>query len=91
MSNQSIQMNNNRGGNGRFGTLARKRSAAVVSEEQEFDYLNSSDRRMRFNNAQDPIYFAFDCLNNRSLPQLANDFVKDTFFEISNFISKVVK
>ena len=45
---------------------------------------------MRFNNSQDPIYYAFEVLENRTVPQLMGDFVKDSFFEITTFISKVV-
>ena len=45
---------------------------------------------MRFNNARDPIYYVFDCIENRPVSTLAKEFVKDTFFEITNFVSKVV-
>ena len=45
---------------------------------------------MRFNNAKDPIYYIFDCVENRPVKTLAKEFVKDTFFDIANFVSKVV-
>ena len=52
-----------------------------------------SDRRMRFRNSKDPIYIAFDYLDNQPLDRLAKDFfrdtIKDTMENIANFISKV--
>lgn len=81
---------NEKNGNGKYRPL-RKRKVNKTQEEKdkEFKYLKSSDSRMRFNNSQDPIYYAFDYLEQRSVPQLMGDFVKDSFFEITNFISKV--
>ena len=50
-----------------FGTMVkpsrRRRSAKV----QEFRYLEKKDRRMRFNNSQDPIYSVFYCIEDRPL------------------------
>ena len=46
---------------------------------------------MRFNNARDPIYYVFDVLENRPIKTLAKEFVKDSFFEIANFVTKVVR
>ena len=51
-----------------FGTL-------IKYNKQDMYYLNQKDTRMRFNNAGDPIYFAFDYVENRPLGQLAKDFV----------------
>ena len=45
---------------------------------------------MRFNNSQDPIYFVFDCIENRPIRVLAKEFIKDSFYEAVNFVSKVV-
>lgn len=45
---------------------------------------------MRFNTSKDPIYYVFDCVDNRPLSTLAKEFAKDTLFEITNFVSKVV-
>lgn len=67
-----------------FGSL-------LSSNKSSLDYLTKNDRRMRFNNAKDPIYFAFDYLENKSVSVLAKEFVKDTFFEIADFVSKVVR
>ena len=72
-----------------FGTLVkpiRRRAKAP----KEFKYLEARDRRMRFNNAQDPIYYVFDCIENRPVSTLAKEFVKDSVFEVINFVSKVV-
>lgn len=74
--------------NKQFGTLVKpsRRKRPV----KEFNYLESKDRRMRFNNAQDPIYYIFDCIENRPIKVLAKEFVKDSVFDIMNFVSKVV-
>ncbi|MBP7212570.1 hypothetical protein KBA27_07015 [bacterium] len=85
------QMNNNRDGNGSFKPLKRKRRVVKKATEPEFSYLKNTDFRMKFNQSKDPIYAAFDFLEKRTVAQLAGDFVKDTFFEITNFVSKVVK
>lgn len=87
----ATKMENNRDGNGRFKPLKRKRKNSKVVTTPEFSYLENNDIRMRFNQSKDPIYAAFDYLEKRSVTQLAGDFVKDTFFEITNFVSKVIK
>ena len=71
-----------------FGTMTRRASARRPVEE--IQYLKKKDRRMRFNNSQDPIYYVFDCIENRPLTTLTKEFVKDSFFEVVNFVSKVV-
>ncbi len=77
-----------------FGTLVRKTNNKV--EEQEFNledykFLEKKDRRMRFNTSKDPIYYVFDVIEDRPIPTLAKEFVKDSFFEIANFVTKVVR
>ncbi len=77
-----------------FGSLTRKRpgnkrKTAGFSIE-DYCYLDKRDKRMRFNNSKDPIYYVFDCIENRPVSTLAKEFVKDTLFEITNFVSKVV-
>ena len=57
----------------------------------EANVLSQADRRMRFNSSRDPIYAAFDYVENRSVPALAGDLVRDSFNEIVNFVSKVVR
>ena len=78
--------------NGQFVTLTQKnrnKKSATFSVE-EFNYLALKDKRMRFNNSKDPIYFVFDCIEDRPLPILAREFVKDSFKDIANFVSRVV-
>lgn len=70
--------------NGQFGSF-------IKAHQNEFQYLNKNDRRMRFNNAKDPIFYAFDYIENRPVADLAKDFVKDSLFEITKFVSKIVK
>jgi len=77
-----------------FGTLVIKTNNKV--EEQEFNledykFLEKKDRRMRFNTSKDPIYYVFDVIEDRPIPTLAKEFVKDSFFEIANFVTKVVR
>ena len=57
---------------------------------EDYCYLEKSDRRMRFNNSRDPIFYVFDCIENRPIKTLAKEFVKDSFMDIANFGSKVV-
>ena len=79
--------------NGQFGSLLKKRANRKYkngSSYEDYSFLDKSDKRMRFNNSQDPIYYVFDCIENRPISTLAKEFVKDTFFEITNFVSKVV-
>ena len=54
-------------------------------------YLEAKDRRMRFNNAQDPIYFAFDYLESKPVSTLAKEFVEDSVYEVKNFIASIIK
>ena len=82
---------NEKQGNGKYSPLRkRKRAKKAEQNPNEFKYLTNNDLTMRFNNSRDPIYFAFDYLKNRSLPELVGDLVKDSFFEITNFVSKVI-
>ena len=89
------ELNNNTSGNGQFGSLLRKRTnnrhEPAEFNIEDYNYLALKDRRMRFNNARDPIYYVFDVLENRPIKTLAKEFVKDSFFEIANFVTKVVR
>ena len=58
---------------------------------EDYEYLTQKDRRMRFNNSKDPIYYVFDVIENRPIKTLAKEFVKDSFFEVANFVSQVVR
>ena len=82
--------NSDKQGNGQYQGSRKRKVQKKQKSGKEFLYLKNNDRRMRFNNSQDPIYYAFEVLENRTVPQLMGDFVKDSFFEISTFISKVV-
>ena len=42
---------------------------------------------MRFKNSRDPLYIAFDYIDKRPVQELAVEFVKDSLFDIVNFIS----
>lgn len=95
MIETAANSHNNTGGNGQFGALTRKRkgnkrNSNIGFSIEDYCYLDKSDRRMRFNNSKDPIYYVFDCIENRPIKTLAKEFVKDSIFEIANFVSKVV-
>ena len=77
------QMNNNRGGNGQFKPMARRPKQL----ETALATIDRKDIRMRFRNSRDPLYIAFDYLDQRPVQELAKDFVKDSIYEIMNFIS----
>ena len=66
--------------NNPFGSL-------IEAHKNEFQYLNKNDRRMRFNNAKDPIYFAFNFVENRPVSALIKDFFEDMMFEIKKAFS----
>lgn len=73
---------------GSLTTQSRKRRSRKANEMANI--LEKKDRRMRFNNSKDPIYYVFDCIENRPIPTLAKEFVKDSFRDIANFISTAI-
>lgn len=84
--------------NGQFGTLVRSNKTKQVNVREitsenleDYTFIGKNDKRMRFNNSRDPIYYVFDVIDNRPIPTLAKEFVKDSFFEAVNFVSKVVR
>ena len=82
---------NEKNGNGQYRPLRKRNKSKKAGKSRGFRYLANNDLRMQFNTTKDPIYFAFECLEERSIPQLMGDFIQDSFFEITNFISKVTK
>lgn len=86
------ESHNNTSGNGQFGSLLRRRKQTENGFSiEDINYLEKKDKRMRFNNSKDPIYYVFDVIENRPIKTLAKEFVKDSFFEIANFVTKVVR
>lgn len=73
---------------GSLTTQSRRRRSRRVNEMANI--LERKDRRMRFNNSKDPIYYVFDCIENRPIKTLAKEFVKDSFKDIANFISTAI-
>ena len=93
MIQTATSSHNETSGNGQFGSLTRRRRNVTTKNGfsiEDIHYLEKRDRRMRFNTANDPIYYVFDCIENRPIKTLAKEFVKDSFFEAVNFVSKVV-
>ncbi len=93
MIETAANSHNETAGNGQFGALTRRiksRKSNTDFSIEDYCFLDKKDRRMRFNNSRDPIYYVFDCIENRPIKTLAKEFVKDSFFEITNFVSKVV-
>ena len=77
----------------KFGMMTARKNKRVNNAEfdiETYKFIGKKDRRMRFNNAKDPIYYIFDCIENRPVRTLAKEFVKDAFFDIANFVSKAV-
>ena len=79
-------MSNNRSGNGSFTPLRRK-PAQNKQLAANLDILDKKDIRMRFKNSRDPLYIAFDYIDKRPVKELAVAFVKDTIFDVMNFVS----
>jgi len=52
--------------------------------------LDKKDPRMRFRNSKDPLYVAYDYLDNQSISQLAVSFVIESFKDAVKFVSKVI-
>ena len=77
---------NNRGGNGQFRPLLKK-AQQENRLQANLAIIDKKDLRMRFKNSRDPLYIAFDYIDNRPVQELAMDFVKDSLFDIVNFIS----
>ena len=51
--------------------------------------ITGNDPRMRFRNSQDPIYVAYQYVDNQPISKLAQSFVKDRVKGFIKFISKV--
>lgn len=68
-------------------------AGTITLDESIFNntVLGNNDPRMRFRNSADPIYVAFDYIDNQPLSKLATSFVKESVFEVMNFVSKVIK
>ena len=77
---------NNRGGNGQFRPLLRK-AQSQNKLQASLAILDKKDIRMRFKNSRDTLYIAFDYIDKRPVQELAVEFVKDSLFDIVNFIS----
>lgn len=78
---------NNRGGSGRGYMPMRGRRQVARKGTSQPNYRK--DPRMRFKNSKDPVYVAFDFIDNQSIPQLAADFVRDSLFDILQFVNNV--
>ena len=84
------QMQNNRGGNGRYVPMRRKRKGTNLDGATDpMDFINKKDARMRFKNSKDPIYVAFDFIDKQPVSQLAVDFVKDSVADVMSFVTQI--
>lgn len=77
---------NNRGGSGQFRPLLRK-AQQENKLQANLAVIDKKDIRMRFKNSRDPLYIAFDYIDKRPVQELAVAFVKDTLFDVMNFVS----
>jgi len=91
----AAQTDPNTNGNGQFGSLLRNRKrrkyvdpTTITSENlEDYTFIGTNDRRMRFNNTQDPIYYVFGVIENRPISTLAKEFVKDTFKDVCSYVT----
>ena len=79
---------NNRGGSGRGYMPMRRRGGGQGGQNGSTPNYRK-DARMRFKNSKDPVFVAFDYIDNQSIPELAADFVKDALFDIMQFVNNV--
>ena len=65
--------------------------AFVLDEDLKKDVsiYAERDRQMRFRNSKDPIYGAFNVVDNQSVSRLFVEFVKDITFDVKNAIKKM--
>lgn len=87
----AVAAENNAGGNGQFSSLRRRANQQSNNNNSNSRILEQTDPRMRFRNSADPIYVAYQYVDNQPISKLATSFVKESVFEIMNFVSKVVK
>lgn len=83
--NAAMTAENNRGGSGRGYVPMRQGKNGRGKSTPNY----RKDPRMRFKNSKDPVYVAFDFIDNQSISQLAVDFVKDSLFDIMRFVDNV--
>lgn len=95
----TCQMDNNTSGNGQFGSLLKKRKRAkkhcdsrmVTSYNlEDYTFIGKNDRRMRFNNSKDPIFYVFDVIESRPVTTLAKEFVRDAFKDTFNSLKSAI-
>jgi hypothetical protein len=87
-----IDFSHDRKGDGRGKGLKRNNGDNPFIDDDNnnkklIDIEKQHDARMRFNNAEDPIYAVFDYIDSKPIKELAKDFAKDTFSDIMNFVS----
>lgn len=81
---------NDKNGDGKYKPLRKRKKTKKAENSENFKYLDNNDLTMKFSNARDPIYFVFDCLEKRSVPELISDFVQDYFSGVVKFVAKAV-
>lgn len=60
-----------------------------LGHKVDFDLIEKRDRQMRFRNSKDPIYGAFNVVDNQSVSRLFVEFIKDITFDIKDAIKKM--
>ena len=61
----------------------------IKANKDDYFYLNKKDRRMRFNNAKDPIYHVFASIDRRPLSELFKGFIRETYKDTVRYIKKL--
>ena len=73
-----------------FGSLTTQTRRRSRKHAEMVNILERKDKRMRFNNSKDPIYYVFDCIENRPIKTLAKEFVKDSIRDVISFVSTAI-
>ncbi len=60
-----------------------------LGNKVDFELIEKKDRQMRFRNSKDPIYGAFNIVDNQSISRLFVEFIKDISFDIKTAIKKM--
>jgi len=64
------------GGSGKFKPLRRKNSTET-KDQNSFDPFKQRYNRMAFKASRDPVYSAFDYVENQSLSKITSDFIQE--------------
>jgi hypothetical protein len=65
------------GGSGKFKPLKRNNYHEEYEDQDSFDPFEPKYNRMAFKSSTDPVYMAFDYVENQSLSKITSDFIQE--------------